>query len=161
MTASSKQKVIGFHYTLKDEKGEVLDSSSGGHAMLFLAGSGQILPALDKELQGMALGDQKMVSLEAKDGYGVMNPSLKMNVKLSQFPKGTDVKPGLQFRISQEANSPMFRVTNVLGEEVFIDGNHPLAGQALHFDVEITEMRDATDDELAHGHAHGAGGHHH
>ena len=84
-----------------------------------------------------------------------------MNVKLSQFPPGTEVEKGLQFRISNEPGSPMFRVINVLGEEVFIDGNHPLAGENLHFDIEITETRDATEDEIAHGHAHGAGGHNH
>jgi len=154
-------QVIGFHYTLKDDKGEVLDSSGGGHPMLYLSGSGQILPALDTQLAAMKVGEKSSVSLSAKDGYGEVDPSLKMNVKLGQFPKGTEVKPGLQFRINSEPHSPMFRVINVLGEEVFIDGNHPLAGQSLHFDVEVTEMREATEEEVAHGHAHGAGGHHH
>ena len=154
-------KVIGFHYTLKNDAGEVLDSSRGGDPMLYLAGSGQILMALDAAINGLAIGDKKSVSLSAKEGYGEVNPAFKMNVKLGQFPPGTEVKPGLQFRISNEPGSPMFRVMNVLGEEVFIDGNHPLAGEALHFDVEITESREATEDEIAHGHAHGVGGHHH
>ena len=154
-------KVIGFHYTLKNDAGEVLDSSSGGDPMLYLAGSGQILMALDVAINNLAVGDKKSVSLTAKEGYGEVDPALKMNVKLGQFPPGTEVKPGLQFRISNEPGSPMFRVMNVLGEEVFIDGNHPLAGEALHFDVEITESREATEDEIAHGHAHGVGGHHH
>ena len=153
-------KVIGFHYTLKNDAGEVLDSSVGGDPMLYLAGSGQILMALDAAINGLAIGDKKSVSLSAKEGYGEVNPAFKMNVKLGQFPPGTEVKPGLQFRISNEPGSPMFRVMNVLGEEVFIDGNHPLAGEALHFDVEITESRAATEDEIAHGHAHGVGGHH-
>ena len=154
-------KVIGFHYTLKNDAGEVLDSSVGGDPMLYLAGSGQILMALDAAINGLAIGDKKSVSLSAKESYGEVNPAFKMNVKLRQFPPGTDVKPGLQFRISNEPGSPMFRVMNVLGEEVFIDGNHPLAGEALHFDVEITESREATEDEISHGHAHGAGGHNH
>ena len=154
-------KVIGFHYTLKNDAGEVLDSSVGGDPMLYLAGSGQILMALDAAINGLAIGEKKSVSLTAKEGYGEINPAFKMNVKLSQFPPGTEVEKGLQFRISNEPGSPMFRVMNVLGEEVFIDGNHPLAGEALHFDVEITESREATEDEIAHGHAHGAGGHHH
>ena len=84
-----------------------------------------------------------------------------MNVKPGQFPEGTVVKTGLQFRASNEPGTSLFRVINVLGEEVFIDGNHPLAGQTLHFDVEVTEKRDASDDEIAHGHANGDGGHHH
>ena len=156
-----KTKVIGFHYTLKNDAGEVLDSSVGGDPMLYLAGSGQILMALDAAINGLAVGEKKSVSLPAKEGYGEVDPAFKMNVKLGQFPPGTEVKPGLQFRISNEPGSPMFRVMNVLGEEVFIDGNHPLAGEALHFDVEITESRAATEDEIAHGHAHGVGGHHH
>lgn len=160
MTAETP-KVIGFHYTLKNDAGETLDSSEGGHPMLYLAGSGQILPALDTVLQRLNIGEAKSVSLSAKEGYGEINAGLKMNVKIGQFPKGTDVKPGLQFRINSEPNSPMFRVINVLGEEVFIDGNHPLAGLALHFDVVMTESRAATPDELSHGHAHGDGGHHH
>ena len=139
----------------------MLDSSVGGDPMLYLAGSGQILMALDAAINGLAIGEKKSVSLTAKEGYGEINPAFKMNVKLSQFPPGTEVEKGLQFRISNEPGSPMFRVINVLGEEVFIDGNHPLAGEALHFDVEITESREATEDEIAHGHAHGAGGHHH
>ena len=154
-------KVIGFHYTLKNDAGEVLDSSEGGNPMLYLVGSGQILLTLDAAIKDMAVGETKSVSLSAKEGYGEINPALKMNVKLGQFPAGTDVKQGLQFRISNEPGSPMFRVINVLGEEVFIDGNHPLAGEALHFDVEITESRAATQEELDHGHAHGVGGHHH
>ena len=154
-------KVIGFHYTLKNDAGEVLDSSRGGDPMLYLAGSGQILMALDAAINGLAIGEKKSVSLTAKEGYGEINPAFKMNVKLSQFPPGTEVEKGLQFRISNEPGSPMFRVINVLGEEVFIDGNHPLAGEALHFDVEITESREATEDEISHGHAHGAGGHNH
>ncbi|MDB2438642.1 peptidylprolyl isomerase [Hellea sp.] len=153
--------VIGFHYTLKSDAGEVLDSSSGGHPMLYLAGSGQILPALDKEMSEMKVGDTKSVTLSPKEAYGVIKPELKMNVKLGQFPPGTEVKPGLQFRINSDPRSPMFRVINVLGEEVFIDGNHELAGETLHFDIEVTEKRKATKDEIAHGHAHGAGGHHH
>ncbi len=154
-------KVIGFHYTLKDDDGEVLDSSRGHDPMLYLAGSGTILPALDAAISSLAVGDIKSIALPAKDAYGEINPAFKMNVKLGQFPPGTDVKPGLQFKINDEPASPMFRVVNVLGEEVFIDGNHPLAGVNLNFDVEITESRDATPDEIAHGHAHGVGGHHH
>ena len=153
-------KVIGFHYTLKNDAGEVLDSSVSGDPTLYLTGNGQILPALGDAIETLAVGDKKSVSLAAKDGYGEVNPGLKMNVKIGQFPAGTEVKPGLQFQTNQPG-SPTFRVINVLGEEVFIDGNHPLAGQAVHYDIEITESREATAEELDHGHAHGPGGHHH
>lgn len=160
MTAE-KTKVIGFHYTLKNDAGEVLDSSEGHDPMLYLAGSGQILLGLDAAISSLAVGEKTSVSLAAKDAYGEVNPAFKMNVKLGQFPPGTEVKPGLQFKINNEPGSPMFRVINVLGEEVFIDGNHPLAGVNLNFDVEITESREASAEELDHGHAHGVGGHHH
>ena len=154
-------QVIGIHYTMKNDVGEVLESSHGGHPMLYLADSGQVLLTLDKEIQGLAVGETKSVTLAAKDAYGEINPALKMNVKIGQFPAGTEVKTGLQFRASNEPGTPLFRVINVLGEEVFIDGNHPLAGQTLHFDVEVTEKREATKEEIDHGHAHGDGGHHH
>ena len=154
-------QVIGIHYTMKNDAGEVLESSHGGHPMLYLADSGQVLLTLDEEIQGLAVGETKSVTLAAKDAYGEINPALKMNVKIGQFPAGTEVKTGLQFRASNEPGTPLFRVINVLGEEVFIDGNHPLAGQTLHFDVEVTEKRDATQEEIDHGHAHGDGGHHH
>lgn len=155
------RQIIGFHYRLKNGAGEVLDSSEGAHPMLYLAGSGQVLIPLDKELQKLEVGDKATLSFAAKDAYGEINPALKMNVKLRQFPIGTLVEPGLRFRINNEPGSPMFRVINVLGEEVFIDGNHEMAGVDVTFDVEITEKRDATKDEIAHGHAHGVGGHQH
>jgi len=154
-------QVIGIHYTMKNDAGEVLESSHGGHPMLYLADSGQVLLTLDKQIQGLAVGETKSVTLAPKDAYGEINPAYKMHVKIGSFPAGTDVKTGLQFRASNEPGTPVFRVTNVLGEEVFIDGNHPLAGQTLHFDVEVTEKRDATEEEIDHGHAHGDGGHHH
>ena len=158
---SAKIKVIGLHYTLKNDAGEVLESSEGGHPMLYLAGSGQVLLTLDKEIQGLAAGETKSVSLAAKDAYGQINPALQTNIKIDQFPAGTDVKLGLKFRASNEPGTPTYRVTKISGADVSIDANHPLAGENLHFDVEITEKRDATDDEIAHGHAHGEGGHHH
>ncbi len=154
-------KVIGFHYTLKNDAGDVLDSSVGGDPMLYLADSGHILPALDQVMQALNVGDKKSVSLTVKEGYGEVNPALQMRAKLTQFPPGTDLKLGLQFQMNNDPDSPMLRIVNVQGEDVFLDGNHPLAGRALHFDVEITESREATADEISHGHAHGVGGHHH
>ena len=141
-------QVIGIHYTMKNDAGEVLESSDGDHPMLYFADTGQVLLMLDKEIQSLAVGETKSVSLAAKDAYGEINPALKRNVKIGQFAAGTEVKTGLQFRASNEPGTPLFRVINVLGEEVFIDGNHPLAGQTLHFDVEVTEKRDATQAEI-------------
>lgn len=154
-------QVIGIHYTLKNDAGEVLESSEGGHPMLYLADSGQVLLTLDKSIQEMSIGETKQFFIAAKDGYGEIDPALKMNIKIDQFPAGTDVKPGLKFRASNEPGTPTYSVTQINGSDVSIDANHPLAGENLNFDIEVTDIREATQEEIDHGHAHGDGGHHH
>ncbi|OIQ18950.1 MAG: peptidylprolyl isomerase [Bacteriovorax sp. MedPE-SWde] len=155
------KKVIGFHYTLKDGQGTTIDSSEGATPLLFLQESGMIIPGLEKELITMAIGDKKNIEVKAADAYGEKRDDMIITVKKDQFPEGTEVAAGDQFRVNQDANMPPFTVLSVEGEEVTLDGNHPLAGLDLFFDVEITENRDATEEEVAHGHAHGEGGHHH
>lgn len=155
------RKVIGLHYTMKNDAGEVLETTQGGHPMLYLSGSDQVLAALDAVFIELSVGDKKTISLAPKDGYGEVNPALKKTVDVKAFPAEADVRPGYKFRASDKAGSPTYRVVKILGTQAFIDGNHPLAGETLHFDVEITEARDATEEEISHGHAHGPGGHHH
>lgn len=154
-------QVIGFHYTLKDKDGNQIDSSAGQDPMLFLVGSGQIIPGLEKELLAMAVGEKKIVIVAPEDGYGPVNEDLHLIVQRSQFPDGTELKPGGQFQAQNASGTSVFTILKVEDNKVYVDGNHPMAGVELHFDVEITENRDASDDEVAHGHAHGAGGHHH
>ncbi len=154
-------KVIGFHYTLKNKIGMVLDSSDGNPPMLFLTGSGQIIPGLEKRMKNMAIGETKTIMVPAAEAYGEVDESLKLTVKTTQFPIEANLKVGDQFRINEEPGAPLFKVVKIDGEDVQIDGNHQMAGNDLYFDVEITEKRKATTDELAHGHAHGPGGHHH
>ncbi|MBD66973.1 MAG: peptidylprolyl isomerase [Halobacteriovoraceae bacterium] len=154
-------QVMGFHYTLKDGQGNVIDSSSGGDPLLFLLGSGHIIPGLENQISSMAVGDKKNVEVKANEAYGEVVDDLKITVQKSQFPEGTEVKVGDQFQVNEEPHAPIFTVVNIEGEDVHIDGNHPLAGKDLFFDVEITEKRDATKEELDHGHAHGKGGHQH
>ncbi len=155
------RKVIGFHYTVKTEQGELIDTSDGKTPLLFLEGSGQIIPGLEKELATMSVGDKKDVKVDSDNAYGPINEELKYLVKKDQFPDGSDVKVGDQFQLENDPAAPIFTVTLIENDDVFIDGNHPLAGINLEFNVEITEKRDATEEELAHGHAHGAGGHQH
>lgn len=155
------QQVIGFHYSLKDNDGNLVDTSEGRAPLLFLVGSGQIIPGLEKELVGMNIGDKKNVEVKAADAYGEVIDDLRISVKKSQFPEGQEVAIGDQFQVSNEAHAPIFTVTGIEGEDVHIDGNHPMAGKDLFFDVEVTEKRDATEEEVAHGHAHGEGGHQH
>lgn len=155
------QQVIGFHYTLKDKDGNVIDSSEGQNPLLFLEGSGQIIPGLESELTGMNSGDKKNVEIKAADAYGEIIEDLRITVQKSQFPDDKEIQVGDQFQVSNEPNAPIFTVINIEGDDIHIDGNHPLAGHDLFFDVEVTEKREATQEELDHGHAHGPGGHHH
>ena len=152
------QKVIGFHYTLKDSEGTTIDSSEGSTPLVFLEGSGMIIPGLEKELVGMNIGDKKNVEVKSADAYGDKRDDMIITVEKSQFPEGTEINPGDQFRVNQDPNMPPFTVLAVEDGKVTLDGNHPLAGVDLFFDVEITESRAATSEEIAHGHPHGEGG---
>jgi FKBP-type peptidyl-prolyl cis-trans isomerase SlyD len=154
------QKVISFHYTLTDSAGTTLDSSAGGEPLTFLEGVGQIIPGLESHLRSMKVGDKKHVTIKAKNGYGEKDPKNVVEVPLEQMPT-RGIKVGDRFRAGQEAHSPVVTVVKVTDTHVTLDGNHQLAGIDLTFDVEITEVRDATEEELAHGHVHGSGGHAH
>lgn len=159
--SADSKKVVSFHYTLKDESGSVLESSRGEEPLSYLEGVGQIIPGLESQLRGMKKGDKKNVNVSAKDAYGEHDQDLIVKVPRAQIPK-KDVEVGDQFHAHGPDGQPaVVTVTQIDEQHVTVDGNHPLAGQALTFDVEITDVRDATKEELAHGHAHGPGGHHH
>jgi len=155
------QNIIGFHYTLKDKDGEVMDSSRGRPPMLIMTGAQQIVPGLEKEIIGMKKGDTKTVIVAAEDAYGPVQERLKMTVQRSQFPPEADLTVGVQFRVNNDDQMGIFTIAKIEGDDIHIDGNHPMAGKELHFDIEITEKRMPAPDELAHGHAHGPGGAHH
>lgn len=155
------KKVIGFHYTLTDKEGNKIDSSIGADPLLFLEESGQIIPGLEKEIIPMNVGDKKKVEVKAAEAYGDIVDELVITVQKNQFPEGAQINVGDQFQVNNDPGAPIFTVKTIEGENVTIDGNHPMAGKDLFFDIEVTEKREATSEELAHGHAHGAGGHHH
>jgi len=153
--------VVNLVYELKNAEGEVLDQADKNDPFVYLHGSGQIVPGLESALEGCKVGDKKKVSVPPADGYGELNPDLKLVVNRTQFPKDANIQEGMQF----EAHTPdgqgiVFTVEGLEDDKVKIDGNHPLAGQTLHFNVEVLEVRDATEEEMEHGHAHGPGGHH-
>ena len=153
-------KVISFHYKLTDAAGTVLDSSDGGEPLTFLEGVGQIIPGLESQLLAMKVGDKKSVTVPAKDAYGERDPGNVVEMELEKMPT-KNIKAGDQFRAGEGHQAPVVTATKVTATHVTLNGNHPLAGKDLTFDVEIAAIRDATQDELAHGHAHGPGGHHH
>lgn len=155
------KRVIGFHYTLTDKSGTVLDSSEGSDPLFFLENSQQIIPGLEKVLSIMNVGDKKKIEVRAQDAYGDVNPELVVKVKKTQFPPDAQLSVNDQFQVNNDPHSPVFTITEIGDEEVTVDGNHPMAGKDLFFDVEITTMREATAEEVSHGHAHGAHGHGH
>ena len=157
----ANNSVVSFHYTLTDDNGQVLDSSQGREPLVYLQGVGQIVPGLEKAMEGRQVGDQFKVDVVPEEGYGVHHAELVQEVPREAFQGVEDIQPGMQFKGRGPQGVINVTVTKVENDKVHIDGNHPLAGQTLHFDVEVTEVRPASEEELAHGHVHGEGGHHH
>ncbi|QHV94922.1 FKBP-type peptidyl-prolyl cis-trans isomerase [Spirosoma endbachense] len=152
----SKHKVAAIHYTLRDDAGNILDSSQERDPLYYLHGKGNLIPGMEEGLEGKAKGDKAKIDVVPEKGYGKRNPQLIQEVPIKAFG-GQKIEVGMQFETNQ---GELITVTQVGPETVTVDGNHPLADQNLHFDVEVVEVRDATPDELAHGHVHGPGGHH-
>jgi len=152
-------QVVSMEYTLRVD-GEVLDSSAGHGPLEFLQGAGNIIPGLEQELYGMALGESKKVIVQPEDGYGEFDPQAFVDVPRDQFPSDIPMEEGVEIQVTDESGQPMSaRIDFVSDDSVRLDFNHPLAGKELHFDMKIVSMRDATDEENEHGHVHD--GHHH
>ena len=156
-----RNTVVHIHYTLRNEAGQVLDSSDGADALAYLHGHGNLIPGLERALEGKTTGDKLNVKVEPSEAYGDHDPALVQAVPRSAFQGVEDVKVGMRFQAQSNQGPRTVVVTGVEGDQVTIDGNHPLAGQPLSFEVEVTEVRAATDEELSHGHVHGPGGHQH
>lgn len=156
-------RVFAFNYTLRSHSGEVLDASEANQPLPFLEGAGQILPALEKQVLLMAEGDKKKISLTAEEAYGPQRDNLIMDVDAKEFAHIPDLEEGAYLQLDLKDQIKVVRVTKMTPEKVTIDGNHPLAGQALEFDIEIVLIREATPIEITHKHAHGLHGtsHHH
>jgi FKBP-type peptidyl-prolyl cis-trans isomerase SlyD len=154
-------RVVTIHYTLKNDAGVVLDSSAGGEPLAYIQGHGNLVSGLEKALEGKQDGNTLAVSVAPAEGYGVRDETLIQRVPKRSLQSSGEIKKGMQFQARAADGMRLFTVTAVMGDMVTLDGNHPLADQTLHFDVEIVEVRAATTEELEHGHVHGAGGHHH
>lgn len=149
--------VVTFHYTLRDPQGRLLDTSAGGRAISYLEGAGQIIDGLDEALKGVAAGTKQTVNVPAAKAYGEYDAEQVQRVLKSLLPVEGDLKPGDQFRAGEDAFAPIVKVVEVDGDHVVLDANHPLAGVDLVFDVEVVGVREASEDELKHGHAHQGG----
>jgi FKBP-type peptidyl-prolyl cis-trans isomerase SlyD len=153
--------VASIHYTLTDGEGKTIDTSEGQEPLAYLHGAGNIIPGLEKALLGKTVGDKFVVSIPAAEAYGVRDDSMVQELPSNMFSGIEKIEVGMEFHAETEHGLQVVTVTKVEGENVVIDGNHPLAGVDLTFDVEVAEIRAASAEELEHGHAHGAGGHHH
>lgn len=154
--------VVNMTYVLTNDDGEEVDRADKSEPFTYLHGHNQIVLGLEKALLGLKAGDKKKVQVSPEEGYGDIDPSLITMAKTNQFPKGAELEVGVQFMAEDaDGNNVVFTIVEIEGDDLTLDGNHPLAGETLNFDVEIIEMRDATPQELEHGHAHGSHGHDH
>lgn len=160
LSSNMECQVVSFHYVLRDEAGEVIDASGKDSPISFLEGSGAIIDGLEKALKSMSAGDQRKVSLEPEQAYGAYDEKQVQEVDRSALPV-EEVKVGDMFQAGQDQHAPVVRVVEVSDDKVKLDANHPMAGKRLFFDVEVAEKRDATPEEIDHGHVHGPGGHQH
>ena len=159
--AISKDKVVSIDYTLTGADGKVLDSSNGREPLAYLHGASNIIPGLESALEGKSEGDQLNVSIPPEQAYGNRDERMVQAVPKTAFQGVPDIQPGMQFQAQTNAGARLITVVAVEGDQVKIDGNHPLAGATLNFDVKVVNVRDATEQEKSHGHVHGPGGHQH
>jgi FKBP-type peptidyl-prolyl cis-trans isomerase SlyD len=157
----AENKVASIQYTVSDEEGQIIDSSEGGEPLVFLVGAQNVIQGLEEALIGKNVGDVVKATVEPAKAYGEYNPEGVQEVPMDAFEGVDDIETGMAFTAETEQGPMNLIVTAIEGDMVTVDGNHPLAGKALTFDVTIEAVRDATDEEMAHGHVHGEGGHQH
>jgi FKBP-type peptidyl-prolyl cis-trans isomerase SlyD len=155
----ASQKVAKIAYTLKDDGGEIVDSSVGRDPLVYIHGIGSLVTGLEKALDGRAAGDHIAVSINPAEGYGERDESLIRKIPIRKLPGGK-AKVGARIRAETDAGPMLLLVMGVQGDYATVDPNHPLSGKTLHFEVDVIEVREATEDELKHGHVHGPGEHH-
>jgi FKBP-type peptidyl-prolyl cis-trans isomerase SlyD len=164
----SANTVAAIEYTLPNPQGEVLDASEKNDPLEYLHGASNIISGLERELEGLAAGDSKNVTVAPADGYGERDPKLTLQVPRDRFGDSTDIETGMKFHAQLSDGQPhVVTIVAVNGDTVTLDANHELAGVELHFAVKVVSVRQATDEEISHGHPHhehhccGGHGHHH
>ncbi len=157
----SPNSVVTLHYTLKDEAGNLIDQSNDG-SFVYLHGAGNIIPGLENALAGKVAGDELQVTVSPEEGYGQRDPARVQSVPKEMFEDAGGLVVGAQFHAqSPDGQAIVVTIAEINDDTVMVDGNHALAGMALSFDVNVVDVRDASEEEMSHGHVHGADGHHH
>lgn len=151
---ATQDKIVSLHYTLTDDHGVLLDSSHGREPFSYLHGHGHIIPGLEAELEGCEVGFNAAIQVAPAEGYGEYNPQAVFEVPRDRFPPSEDIQTGMQVQGEGEHGVLSFTVVEVNDQGVVLDANHPMAGKTLNFQVEVLQVRDATAQELAHGHSH-------
>ncbi|ABE56020.1 peptidylprolyl isomerase, FKBP-type [Shewanella denitrificans OS217] len=154
----TKHAAVTIHYRLSDQQGLLIESSFDGEPMVYLHGTGNLIPGLEAELEDKMIGDKLEANIPAEQAYGLYHDGLKQEVPIDAFGDVEDIVPGMRFIAETEMGQRPVQVMEVKDDVVVVDGNHPLAGQALNFSIEVLDVREATEEELAHGHVHAAGG---
>lgn len=157
----SKDTVVQFHYSLKDDKGELIESTEGKDPMAYLHGHSNIISGLENALEGKAVGDSFSVTVQPKEGYGERQEDATQRISLKHLQGARKWKPGMMAFVETDNGYRQVTVLKVGKFNADVDTNHPLAGKTLVFDIQVSDVREASADEKAHGHAHGVGGHHH
>lgn len=158
----SENSVVRFHYKLTDDDGQLLDSSEGSEPLAYVHGTESMIPGLEKELQGKTDGDSFKARIAPEDAYGEHDEDAIQTIARGELPDDAEIEPGVQFEAEDEEGDTMIlTVTAVEGDDVTLDANHPLAGVALNFEVTVVDVREASSEEIEHGHPHGPGGHEH
>lgn len=155
-----QNSVVTLHYVLKDDAGKIIDRSAQDEPLAYLHGHGNLVPGLERELEGKDAGDRLSARIVPADGYGERNDELVQQVPRRALKGIAKITVGMRLQAHTPEGPRPVTVTRVAGDMITLDGNHPLAGQTLNFDIAIEGVRDATEEELAHGHVHGPGGHH-
>lgn len=151
----STNSVVSIHYTLKNNKGEVIDSSQDQEPLKYLHGAGNIIPGLEQALEGMSVGEEKHVTIQPAEGYGEIIEELIQTLPREAFTGIESIEEGMEFQAQTESGGMQYvTVKSVSEKEITVDGNHALAGEVLHFDVKVGELREASEEEISHGHVH-------
>jgi FKBP-type peptidyl-prolyl cis-trans isomerase SlyD len=156
----TSEKVVAIHYTLRDPQGNILDTSDGKDPLHYIHGIGNLIPGMEEGLEGKTKGEKFKIQIAPEKGYGLRNEEYVQQVPVDAFG-GQIPEVGMQFQAGNDQGRYIVTVKAVHENMVTVDANHPLAGVELSFDVEVMDVREATSDELSHGHVHGPGGHHH